>query len=141
MMETLELVVVRKWKKESYTIGQLFIDGKYFCDTLEPKVRNYAGGEKKVKGESAIPEGRYLVKQRFSAKRHKFVPQLEEVPMFEAIQIHVGNTKADTQGCILVGENKKKGFLLHSTDTFDRLCEELIKAWSVHVDVYVTVLN
>lgn len=139
--ETLELVLARRAFKETYTIGELFVDGVYFCDTLEPKVRDYAGGEQKVKGESAIPEGRYLVKQYLSPKRRMFVPQLMDVPMFENIQIHIGNTKKDTEGCILVGKNCKKGSVLSSKATFDRLWERLIEVWQVHASVYITVIN
>ena len=139
--ETLELVVARRAFKDTYTIGELFIDGVYFCDTLEPKVRDYAGGEKKVKGESAIPEGRYHVSEYLSPKRKMFVPQLDDVPMFGNVQIHIGNTKKDTEGCILVGKNSKKGCVMASKLTFDRLWEKLVAVWSVHAEVYITIIN
>ena len=137
----MEMVLLRKWYKDTYTIGKLYLDGVYFCDTLEPKVRDYDHGEQKVKGKSAIPCGRYHVRQVHSPKRKIYVPQLDNVPMFEAIQIHPGNTAKDTAGCILVGMNKQKGAVLESKETFSALFARLIEVWQVHCDVYITIIN
>lgn len=137
----MELVLYRKYKKAGYTIGNLYVDGERFCDTLEPTARNYAGGEQKVPGKSAIPEGRYLVVESLSKKRGQYVPWLRNVPMFECIQIHPGNTVADTQGCILVGHNREKGKVLDSQATFKSLFKKMTDTWHVHCNVYITVIS
>lgn len=107
--------------KKDYTIGRLYVNGVYFCDTLEPKWRNYAAGEKKVYGKSAIPEGEYIFTKHYSTKRGFFVLELHGVPNFLNVQIHPGNTAADTKGCILVGKNLVKGKVLKSMSTFESL--------------------
>lgn len=102
----MELTLLRTRLKDEYTAGQLYIDGEYFCFTLEDKVREENGVpvEKwKVKGETAIPQGVYNVVFEDSPR---FGPQtltLLKVPGFSAIRIHSGNTHRDTEGCILVG--------------------------------------
>jgi len=100
--------------KPAYTIGKLYIDGKYFCDTLEDAVRP-AGV--KIKGETAIPVGTYKVEMTMSNRFKRVLPLLLNVPNFDGIRIHRGNTAADTEGCILVGENKQVGKVINSTDT------------------------
>ena len=106
----MELVLTRIAKRKTYTIGRLEIEGAgenlYFCDTLEPTWRDYAHGGRKVKGRSAIPEGRYAVVISWSPKFKAWLPILLGVPNFSGIRIHAGNTAADTEGCILVGKNK-----------------------------------
>lgn len=121
-------------KRDNYTIGRLYIDGEYFCDTLEDKVRDLTK-EAKVYGKTAIPEGTYEVtlrvqSPRFSQKRQYdfckgYLPRLLNVPQFEGVLIHVGNTASDTDGCILVGKNKVRGMVTESTDTFRRLYDRL----------------
>lgn len=102
----MELTLLRNRFKEDYTAGQLYIDGVYFCFTLEDKVREQDGVpvEKwKVNGETAIPQGIYEV---VSEDSPKFGPQtltLKDVPGFSYIRIHSGNSITDTEGCILVG--------------------------------------
>lgn len=102
----LELTLLRNRFKEDYTAGQLYIDGVYFCFTLEDKVREQDGVpiEKwKIYGQTAIPQGIYEV---FLDDSPKFGPQtltLKDVPGFSKIRIHSGNTSVDTEGCIIVG--------------------------------------
>lgn len=113
--------------KNTYTIGKLYIDGEYFCDTLEDTVRDlnksgkFDNGEKKIYGETAIPYGTYNVKWTYSNKFKKYMPLIENVPSFAGIRIHAGNSSADTQGCILVGENKAVGKVLNSKNTVNKL--------------------
>lgn len=117
--------VERKWLKEDYTIGNFYIDyednkgWQLFCNTLEDKVRGV--NEPKVYGETAIPYGKYKIIWAFSPKFQKLMPLLVGVPGFKGILIHIGNKKSDTLGCILVGENKIKGGLINSKDTFIKL--------------------
>ena len=114
-------------KKTLYTIGRLFVDGKYFCDTLEDRCRDL-DKEKKVMNETAIPEGTYEVIVNVSARFKRKLPLLLDVPHFSGIRIHRGNTDKDTSGCILVGENKQPGRVINSTLYELRLTEMVEKA-------------
>lgn len=115
------LRVERRFKGETYTIGTLYVNGDRFCDTLEDRVCNLAGGEAKVPGETAIPEGRYKVIVNRSPKFGRDLPRLLDVPQFEGVLIHRGNTAEDSAGCILVGENKVKGRVINSTPYEEKL--------------------
>ena len=110
----MKLILNRIYKAEGYTIGRLSIDGKYFCDTLEDQVRDLSK-EKKVPGQTAIPEGTYQIVVNYSPKFGRKLPILVNVPFFTGIRIHRGNTAEDTSGCILVGMNTEKGKVLGST--------------------------
>jgi hypothetical protein len=110
------LKLIRKYKKKNYTIGHLYYDGVYFCDTIEDAVRT-----EKIKHKTAIPAGTYIVQTTYSERFQRWMPQLMNVPGFAGIRIHNGNTAADTSGCILVGENRLKGRLIYSKSTFLRL--------------------
>ena len=103
--------VVRSFKGPEYTIGKLYIDGAYFCDTLEDTVR--PKGEK-VYGKTAIPSGMYRVKKTMSPRFKKILPEILEVEGFSGVRIHAGNTAKDTEGCILLGLNKVKGSVINS---------------------------
>lgn len=110
----MELQVKRRFKGNEYTIGSMYINGVYFCDTLEDKVRDLSK-EKKVMHETAIPYGVYDVIINMSPKFKRELPRLLNVPHFEGILIHRGNTAKDSSGCILLGENKVKGKVVNST--------------------------
>lgn len=130
MDTTLELI--RKYKKENYTIGKLYINGKYFCDTLEDtdrgldqnmsldKIKNL-----KVKAHTAIPTGVYEIKMTYSPKYKRIMPLINNVPGYEGIRIHAGNTHEHTEGCVLVGFNKAVGKVLNSKETFEQLYKYL----------------
>ena len=130
----MRLELKRIAKREDYTIGRLYVDGEYFCDTLEDKVRDLTR-ETKVYGKTAIPEGTYEVtlrvqSPRFSQKKQYdfckgYLPRLLGVPSFEGVLIHGGNTAADTEGCILVGKNTVKGMVTDSSATFRKLYSRL----------------
>ena len=122
--------------RKTYTIGKLYIDGKYFCDTLEDTVRDtnksgkFDNGEKKVKGKTAIPYGTYEIKWTYSPRFKKYTPQLMNVPQFEGIRIHAGNSSTDTEGCLLLGENKKVGMVLNSRATINKFYSIIKEACS-----------
>ena len=149
----MELLLERIARRDAYTIGHLSIDGKRFCDTCEDTDRGLrqdlplsVNQAKKRRGITAIPVGRYRVtldvkSPKYSKKKQYdfckgFVPRLINVPAFEGILIHIGNTAADSEGCILVGRNTKVGMVLESTKTFKALYEVLRKATD---PIYITV--
>lgn len=125
----MELRVERLWPRENYTVGRLYVNNEFFSNTLEDKIidKNKNGifdnGEKKVYGESAIPYGKYKVIYNWSPKFGRNLPRLLDVPHFEDILIHPGNTARDSAGCILVGKNTSKGMLSESRYTSDKLNE------------------
>lgn len=116
----MKLRVERLWKKPAYTVGRLFVDGKFFCNTLEDTVRDLSN-EKKVYGKTAISYGEYKVVYNWSPKFGRNLPRLLNVPAFEGILIHPGNTADDSAGCILVGRNTEVGRLTESRYTSDKL--------------------
>ena len=117
----MELLLERKWCKPDYTIGRLYVNGKFYCNTLEDTVRDinkngtFDCGEFKISGHTAIPYGKYEVIVNYSPKFKRELPRLLNVKHFDGILIHRGNTHRDSSGCILVGENTKKGMVLNST--------------------------
>lgn len=122
----MKLTLKRIALRPTYTIGKLYIDDVYFCDTLEDTVRDlnkngkFDNGEKKVYAKTAIPYGTYEIKWTYSPRFKKYTPQLMNVPSFEGIRIHSGNTSADTEGCLLLGENKQVGKVINSRATINK---------------------
>ena len=107
----MELTLQRTKKRKRFTLGALSIEGEPFCDTLEPTWRDIGLGGKgrKIRGRTAIPEGRYAVAVTRSPQFNgEWLPLLLHVPGFAGIRIHAGNTAADTEGCILVGYHSDK---------------------------------
>jgi len=147
----MELILKRIAKRKTYTIGRLYIreqvmdeylpgyEDHYFCDTLEPTWRDYTNGAYKVKGRSAIPEGRYAVVISYSPKFEAWLPILLGVPKFEGIRIHAGNTAKDTEGCILVGKNKLVGQVVDSRIWLHRLKQKIVEAKDRDEAVWITV--
>ena len=131
----MEVLLERAYKKEKYTIGNVYIDGEFFCNSMEDRDRGLhqymSVGEidqLKVYGETAIPDGDYKVTITYSPKYKRDMPQVMNVKGFQGIRIHSGNTAEDSLGCILLGENKAKGKVLNSKATCKRFEELLRKA-------------
>ena len=139
----MRLKIDRRWKKETYTIGRMYVDGVFFCHTLEDRDRGLRRTDslseikaKKVYGETAIPTGTYAIRMDVVSPKYSAVawyqnlcggkmPRVVAVPGFEGILIHPGNTALDTLGCILVGNNTKVGQVTSSRDTFKALYRKM----------------
>lgn len=152
----MNLKVKRIYKGEYYTIGKLYINGQYFCDTIEDKDRKLDNNmpehlieSMKVYGQTAIPTGTYIIDMNTESPKFKNrswakpyggkLPRLIGVKGFEGILIHVGNTQHDSLGCILVGYNKIKGNVLNSTACFQQLMPILLKAHLTGEVITITV--
>lgn len=123
----MKLLVKRIYKGNKYTIGKLYIDGEYFCDTMEPPYRK----EK----PRAIPTGQYKVIVNYSNRFKRQLPLLLNVEGFEGIRIHNGSYPKDTLGCILVGLNKIKGMLTESRITLNKLLERLKDTNNIQISI------
>jgi len=128
----MEIKVIRKTFSKESTIGELHINGKFFCYTLEDFDRdsNKDGdlddaGEAKVYGLTAIPRGKYNLVLSFSNRFQKYLPEIPNVKGFEGIRIHAGNKAADSHGCILLGTTKGENFIGASVAAMTRFMAEL----------------
>lgn len=153
----MELTVRRKYFLPTYTIGELLVDGKKVCDTLEDKDRGltsdmptYEIYKKKVYGATAVPRGRYRIDM--NTESHKFanrawakpyggkLPRLVNVPCWEGVLIHVGNDPSCTLGCVLTGFNRVKGKVLDSTKAFyDLMDNYLVPAHNRKEEIWLTI--
>lgn len=134
----MELKLNRIFLGSSATIGELLVNDKHLCDTLEDRVR--PEGEK-VYGKTAIPEGTYEVKLTHSPRFKKILPEILNVPNFSGIRIHTGNSSKDTEGCIIVGtwDGEKEDWVGNSRIAFDELMTLLEEATSNKEKVTITV--
>lgn len=136
----MELLVKRIFTNEEYTIGHLYIDGEYFCDTMEDTDRGLTNEmplseikKKKVHGKTAIPTGEYKVSMTYSPRFKMILPLLLNVEGFNYIRIHAGNTAENTDGCLLVGLNKIKGRVIDSKKTLVELLDKLNKQENITI--------
>lgn len=134
----MELTLNRIFLGSSATIGELLINDKHLCDTIEDRVR--PEGEK-VYGKTAIPEGTYEVKLTHSPRFKKILPEILNVPNFSGIRIHTGNSSKDTEGCILVGtwDGEKEDWVGSSKIAFDELMTLLEEATNNKEKITITV--
>lgn len=140
----IKLTLKRRYRGSQYTIGSLYINNQYFCDTLEDRDRGLSQQMsldniklKKVYGSTAIPTGTYrismnITSNKFSSRSWAIpykgkIPRLLNVPGFDGVLIHPGNTDKDTYGCVLVGENKVKGQVINSQNIWKKLMEKLLQ--------------
>ena len=128
----MRLTLIRVANRPTYCIGKLYIDGVYFCDTLEDVDRGLDDAMEeatikklKVKGQTAIPTGIYQVLLTYSPKYKRIMPLINNVKGYSGIRIHSGNTAKDTEGCLLVGKNKEVGKVLESRITYNALFKRL----------------
>ena len=142
-----ELLLQRRYFKDTYTIGKLSVEDVPFCDVLEDVTRdlNHDGdlndeGEAKVYGQTAIPFGRYRVIVSYSPKFNRRLPLLLDVPHFEGIRMHGGVHSGHTEGCLILGENKANGKVINSKYYVD-LLTSWIEMWQKKGDeTWITIV-
>lgn len=128
------LTLTRKWKSDDTTIGELRHGSTFIAYTLEDRVREVKGepvSKWKVRGRTAIPEGTYDVVINLSNRFHKYMPQLLNVPGFEGIRIHAGNTAADTEGCLILGLERLGSRAVTDSRLAINKLDDLLEDWDV----------
>lgn len=139
-LKTMELTVRARYKGKDYTISSLFVDGAKLCDVLEDPIRDLGeDGSGKIAGKTAIPGGRYEVILNESPKFGRILPLLLDVPFFEGIRIHRGNTAKDSHGCLLPGENRKRGQVINSGYYEKKIVELITEAQKRKEKIYITI--
>ena len=156
----MELILKRIALRSEYTIGKLYVNGEYVADTIEDTVRDldkdgkFANGEVKIPGKTAIPYGRYEITMKVKSPKYSnfskyswakkydgYLPRLRNVPHFDGVLLHPGNTSSDSAGCILTGENKVVGKVINSVNTFRRLMDEyLVPAKKRNENIVITII-
>ena len=107
----MKLTLVRQPSRDEFTPGELLIDGKHFCWTLEDTVREIKDSppvEWKIYGKTAIPEGTYKITLNWSGRFRRMMTEIQNVPGFAGIRIHNGPTEKSTDGCVLVHYQRAK---------------------------------
>jgi hypothetical protein len=148
----MEIRIDRAWKKRDYTISRVYVDGRRFgdgrnwCNALEDTDRGLTSDMSvdevlavKIKGQTAIPTGRYEVTMSWSPKFHKMMPHVCAVKGFTGVRLHSGNSNKDTEGCILFGVNDKVGWLSNSRYWTDRIIGMVGDAIGRGEKVYLTI--
>ena len=126
----MKMLLERRDFSQERTLGALFIDSVFFCYTLEDCDRNLESGGKKIDGETCIPRGEYEVIIDYSNRFKCEMPHVLDVPQFEGIRIHCGNTAEDTHGCVLVGTAMTHDRLLNSRAAYMLLMSKLETAYN-----------
>lgn len=142
----MKISLKRIYTNNQYTIGHIYVDGTYICDSIEDADRGLKDSmtleeirSKKIKDKTAIPQGNYkvtmnVISPRFSKKKYYKdfcggrLPRITSVKGFDGVLIHIGNTDKDSSGCLIVGYNKEKGKVLNSKQAFEKLYRMLDSA-------------
>lgn len=151
----MKIVLDRKWKKDTYTVGKLYIDGKLFSDTLEDKDRGLKDSmtleeikSKKVYGKTAIPTGTYELKMTYSGKfasrpwGKKYdgkVLEISNIKGYSGVRFHPFNTAEESLGCIAVGKNSVKGKVLQATAYYYKLLDDYVLPALKKGKVFITI--
>jgi hypothetical protein len=124
----MELKIIRIKSNKDFTEGKLYINGVYFCDTLEDKDRGLLQSMSvdtvkaiKVYAETCIPYGKYKIILSMSNRFKCVLPEILQVKGFTGIRIHAGNNIGDSAGCILVGRKCSDGMVVDSRKTLNAL--------------------
>lgn len=138
----MKLQLRRLYRKPEYSIGKLYIDGVYFCDTIEDTDRGLysymnLGEISKIKlmHETAIPYGKYKMRLSMSSRFRKVLPEIMNVPGFTGVRIHTGNTQNDSSGCLIVGKNTVKGKVTSSRVWMEKLMEKLKNQTNIEIEI------
>lgn len=123
--------------EKEYTMGKLYINDVFICDTLEDAYRGDDLKYRKVAGQTCIPCGKYEVRMTESPKFKRVLPEIINVSFFSGIRIHNGSTNKDTQGCILVGKKQKDGLLINSRDTLNYLINNLSMNKPIELEIKI----
>lgn len=124
----MKLVIIREITGDHGTFGRLYVNGLFECNTFEDKDRKLESGGIKVKNDTAIPRGIYKVIIDLSSRFKKLMMHVLDVPQFAGIRIHAGNTKEDTEGCILLGNGRSRNGLIDSRTAVDKLFSAVDRA-------------
>ncbi len=154
----MKILVDRKWKKDTYTIGRMYVNDAFFGNTMEDTDRGLKQPmslseikEIKLAAITAIPTGTYKIRMDIISPKYSLkpwyvsnchgarMPRLENVPGYSGVLIHPGNTSKDTDGCILVGKNDVKGMITKSKDYFLRLYNMMYAAYKKGEDIWITI--
>lgn len=142
----MEIKLIRIAKMPAYTIGRVYVNGEYFCDSLEDKDRGLTQEMTlqqiralKVYGETAIPTGTYRITYTYSPNFKRNLPLVNSVKGFDGIRIHPLNTAAESEGCIGLGENKIKGKIINSRAWCERLNEKILGAIEKKEEIILVV--
>lgn len=154
----MKIFLERKYKKETYTIGKLYINNKFFCNTIEDRDRHLDQNMPlskiktvKVAAETAIPTGTYNIRMDIISPKYSLkpwyikncngarLPRLENVPGFDGVLIHSGNTAKDSMGCILPGVNDVPGMVTKSKETFLMLYDKMRAAYKKGEKITITI--
>lgn len=140
--KNMKLVLKRTKKTSTYTEGKLFIDGIYYCDTIEDVERQLNSAADKVYAQTAIPAGQYPVHVTYSPRFGRTMPAVENVPYFTGIRIHSGTTERSSAGCIIVGKKSSDGHLDGSTtkQIAEDLRSKLIKAQESGKEISINII-
>ena len=139
----MELTLQREPSTEESTPGKLFINGEFECFTLEDMVRELPGvrvAAWKVVSQTAIPTGTYNVTINMSQRFGREMPHILDVEDFDGVRIHSGNTSADTEGCILIGQARNgPDEVINSRPAFNAFFPKLQAAISNGERVTITI--
>lgn len=147
----MNLKQIRKFKGDEYTISDFYIDNVKLCNICEDPVRilvdkNKDGdfddaGEGKIYSNTAIPAGKYEIIITYSNRFKKYLPLLLNVPGYDGIRMHPGNSAVDTAGCLLPGINDIKGRVSQSVKYFTIIFDKISNALNVkHEKVYIEII-
>mgnify|MGYP001593624357 CR=1 FL=1 len=132
----MELLLRRVQITPDVTIGELLVNGEHECWVCEDPVRDH-----KIAGVTAIPEGTYNVVITFSNRFQRDMPLLEDVPEFSGIRIHTGNTPENTEGGLLVGQDRREASVGHSVAAYNQLYPKLVEARAQGEAITITITN
>ena len=135
----MKLILHRQIFSDKSSVGTLYVNGLKECHTLEDRDRHLEDGGEKVYGETAIPRNTYKVVITYSNRFKQPMPLLVDVPGFEGIRIHPGNTDQNTEGCILVGVGIGQDRLYNSRQAYERLFNKLEAAEALGEEITIEI--